>query len=77
MYEITVIEHVPSGHTLMTHVPCSDDSIEVVSSSIIGSEEECVEQGILIAYSTFTVYTPDNQCPSYTVPPTIVVGFES
>lgn len=73
MYEITVIEHVPTGETFISHVPCSDDSVEVYSTSIVGSEEECVEQGILVAYSTFTVYIPDNQCQNYHVPSTLVV----
>jgi hypothetical protein len=60
MYEITIIEKHRNGELLMSHIPVSDDEIVEAAQDVVTQEEKCVDAGILLNYTMYEVYHPDN-----------------
>lgn len=57
MFEITLIERFPSGGSLISHVPCTDEAVETTAAELAKNEDQCVADKLLLSYTMIACYS--------------------
>lgn len=73
MFEITVIERYPSGGSVISHIPVTDEAVETTVEGLVDNENRCVNAGVLTHYTILACFEQFNRPEFYCPPKTLGV----
>lgn len=68
MFEITVVETYSDAGQIMSHTAVNDDQVDSFVAHIRESEEKCIENGVIVAYTILSHFQEHNDVNHYAYP---------